>query len=51
MDKDSHLKGWVILGDITWSHDRVLIGRKVPRERVILYQLVGEVMAHQGDDA
>ena len=51
LDRDSHPKGWVIPGDIIWSHGRVLIGRKAPRERAILYQLVGEVMAHQGDDA
>ena len=51
LDEDSHPKGWVILVDISWSHDRDLKGRKVLWERAISYQLVGEVMAHQGDDA
>ena len=51
LDEDSHPKGWVILGDITWLHDRVLKGRKALRDRAILHQLVGEVTAHQGYDA
>jgi hypothetical protein len=47
---DSCLKGQVIPDDITLSHDRVLKGPPV-WEQAILYQLVGEVTAHQGDDA
>ena len=47
---DSHPKGWVIPDETTWSHDRVLKGPPV-WERAISYQLVGEVTAHQGDDA
>ena len=47
---DSCPKGQVIPDDITLSHDRVLKGPPV-WERAISYQLVGEVTAHQGDDA
>ena len=47
---DSHPKGWVIPDDISLSHDRDLKGPPV-WEQAILYQLVGEVTAHQGDDA
>jgi hypothetical protein len=50
-DGDSLPKGWVIPGDIFWSHDRNLIGRKALLDRAILHQLVGEVTAHQGNDA
>jgi hypothetical protein len=48
--RDSHPKGWVIPGDIPKRH---LFGLKGPpvRERATSYQLVGEVTAHQGDDA
>ena len=48
--RDSHPKGWVIPDDITLSHGRVLKGPPV-WEQAISYQLVGEVTAHQGDDA
>ena len=47
---DSCLKGQVIPDDITLSHGRVLKGKPV-WEQAISYQLVGEVTAHQGDDA
>ena len=47
---DSRSKDRVIPDDITLSHDRVLKGPPV-WEQAILYQLVGEVTAHQGDDA
>ena len=47
---DSQPKGWVIPDNITLSHDRVLKGPPV-WEQAISYQLVGEVTAHQGDDA
>ena len=47
---DSRPKGRVIPDDITLSHDRVLKGPPV-WEQAISYQLVGEVTAHQGDDA
>ena len=47
---DSCPKGQVIPDDITLSHDRVLKGPPV-WEQAISYQLVGEVTAHQGDDA
>ena len=47
---DSQSKDWVIPDDITLSHDRVLKGPPV-WEQAISYQLVGEVTAHQGDDA
>ena len=47
---DSCPKGQVIPDDITLSHGRVLKGKPV-WERAISYQLVGEVTAHQGDDA
>ena len=50
-DRDSHPKGWVIPDDITLSHDRVLKSSNVLWEQAISYQLVGEVTAHQGDDA
>ena len=47
---DSHPKGWVIPDDVPPRH---LGGPKGPPvwERAISYQLVGEVTAHQGDDA
>ena len=48
--RDSHPKGWVIPDDMTLSHGRVLKGPPV-WEQAISYQLVGEVTAHQGDDA
>ena len=48
--RDSRSKGRVIPDDITLSHGRVLKGPPV-WERAISYQLVGEVTAHQGDDA
>ena len=47
---DSRPKGRVIPDDITESHDLVLKG-KPQEEQAISYQLVGEVTAHQGDDA
>ncbi len=47
---DSCLKGQVIPDDITFRHLRVLKGPPV-WEQAISYQLVGEVTAHQGDDA
>ncbi len=47
---DSRGKLRVIPGDITVSHEMVLKG-KPQRERAISYQLVGEVTAHQGNDA
>ena len=48
--RDSRSKGRVIPDDITLSHGRVLKGPPV-WEQAISYQLVGEVTAHQGDDA
>ena len=48
--RDSRSKGRVIPDDITSSHDGVLKGPPV-WEQAISYQLVGEVTAHQGDDA
>ncbi len=49
---DSHPKGWVIpdvLGDRMVSYVKVGILRNLPlQDRPISYQLVGEVMAHQG---
>jgi hypothetical protein len=50
-DGDSHPKGWVIPGKTPASHGAVLKGRKALKERAISYQLVGRVMAYQGDDA
>jgi hypothetical protein len=50
-DGDSRSKGRVILDDISGSHESDLKGRKALWEQAISYQLVGEVMAHQGDDA
>ena len=47
---DSCLKGQVIPDDMTVPHGVVLKGPPV-WERAISYQLVGEVTAHQGDDA
>ena len=47
---DSCPKGQVIPDDITLWHRRVLKGPPV-WEQAISYQLVGEVTAHQGDDA
>ena len=47
---DSQSKDWVIPDDITAPHGVVLKGPPV-WEQAILYQLVGEVTAHQGDDA
>ena len=47
---DSCPKGQVIPDDITLSHGEVLKG-KPQEEQAISYQLVGEVTAHQGDDA
>jgi hypothetical protein len=47
---DSWPKGQVIPDDITALHGVVLKGLPV-WEQAISYQLVGEVMAHQGDDA
>ena len=47
---DSQPKGWVIPDDMQLSHDSCLKGPPV-WEQAILYQLVGEVTAHQGDDA
>ena len=47
---DSQSKDWVIPDETTAGHPAVLKGK--PRwEQAILYQLVGEVTAHQGDDA
>ena len=48
---DSHPKGWVIPDETTGRHLLVLKGRKTLLEQAISYQLVGEVTAHQGDDA
>jgi hypothetical protein len=50
-DGDSCPKGQVILVDIPEPHGSGLKGRKALWERAISYQLVGEVTAHQGDDA
>ena len=50
-DGDSCPKGQVIPDEIPWSHGRGLKGRKALEEQAISYQLVGEVTAHQGDDA
>jgi hypothetical protein len=47
---DSWPKGQVIPDDITALHGVVLKGLPV-WEQAISYQLVGEVTAHQGDDA
>jgi hypothetical protein len=47
---DSCPKGQVIPDDIPLSHGRGLKGPPV-WEQAISYQLVGEVTAHQGDDA
>ena len=47
---DSRPKGWVIPDDITARHRVVLKGQPVWAQ-AISYQLVGEVTAHQGDDA
>ena len=47
---DSCPKGQVIPDDITSRHLEVLKGPPV-RAQAISYQLVGEVTAHQGDDA
>ena len=47
---DSRGKLRVIPDDITRRHLRVLKGQPV-WEQAISYQLVGEVTAHQGDDA
>ena len=47
---DSRPKGRVILDDMTAPHGVVLKGPPV-WEQAISYQLVGEVTAHQGDDA
>jgi hypothetical protein len=47
---DSCPKGQVILDKTTEGHPSVLKGPPV-WERAISYQLVGEVTAHQGDDA
>ena len=47
---DSRPKGRVIPDDITAPHGVVLKGLPV-WEQAISYQLVGEVTAHQGDDA
>ena len=48
--RDSCPKGQVISDDITEPHGLVLKGPPV-WEQAISYQLVGEVTAHQGDDA
>jgi hypothetical protein len=48
--RDSCGKLQVIPDDITESHGLVLKGQPV-WEQAISYQLVGEVTAHQGDDA
>ena len=47
---DSCPKGQVIPDDITFPHGDVLKGPPVWAQ-AISYQLVGEVTAHQGDDA
>ena len=47
---DSQPKGWVIPDETTTRHLVVLKGPPV-WEQAISYQLVGEVTAHQGDDA
>ncbi len=51
-DWDSHSKEWVIpdvLGDRMVSYVKVGILRNLPLlDKPISYQLVGEVMAHQG---
>ena len=47
---DSRPKGRVIPDETTESHGSVLKAAAVG-ERAISYQLVGEVTAHQGDDA
>ena len=47
---DSQPKGWVIPDDISEPHGLDLKGPPV-WEQAISYQLVGEVTAHQGDDA
>ena len=47
---DSQSKDWVIPDETTERHLSVLKGPPV-WERAISYQLVGEVTAHQGDDA
>ena len=47
---DSQSKDWVIPDETTGPHGPVLKGS--PHwEQAISYQLVGEVTAHQGDDA
>ena len=48
--RDSRPKGRVIPGNIATRHLVVLKGPPV-WEQAISYQLVGEVTAHQGDDA
>ena len=48
--RDSRSKGRVIPDKITEPHGFVLKGPPV-WEQAILYQLVGEVTAHQGNDA
>ena len=48
--RDSRPKGRVIPDDIPPRHLGGLKGPPV-REQAISYQLVGEVTAHQGDDA
>ena len=50
-DRDSCPKGQVIPDEIILSHDKILKGSNSLEERAISYQLVGEVTAHQGDDA
>ncbi len=50
-DRDSCPKGQVIPDDITLSHDEVLKCSNMFWAQAISYQLVGEVTAHQGDDA
>jgi hypothetical protein len=47
---DSQSKDWVIPDDMTEPHGLGLKGPPV-WEQAISYQLVGEVTAHQGDDA
>ena len=47
---DSQSKDWVIPDYIPSRHLEGLKGPPV-REQAISYQLVGEVTAHQGDDA
>jgi hypothetical protein len=47
---DSHPKGRVIPEEISFSQESDLKGTPV-WEQAISYQLVGEVTAHQGDDA